>query len=274
MRTFLLTGLLILALTPAKGQNDSTFTSNMAEETFSISQSEQRKNPYYQPKQLIAPAVLITAGTLGLLEKSPTDLIAQKAFKDMNPEWHKTKIDDYIQYVPTAVHPFLGFIPGVDAKHNFRDRVIASATAHALMAAVTNTVKYTVCEKRPDSQKRNSFFSGHTATAFTGAELMRIEYGWGYGGAAYAVASSVAFLRVYNKRHWVGDVMTGAGVGILCAHAGYWMLPVWKRLFRISDKKQSHEQASQAPKQAPIIVATPFYQQEDQAAGLACTVIF
>jgi len=103
---------------------------------------------------------------------------------------------------------------------------------------------------------------------------MRIEYGMGYGSAAYAVATSVAFLRVYNKKHWVGDVMAGAGVGILCAHAGYWMLPVWKRLFRISDKEQRHVQTLNAPRQAPVIVAAPFYQQDDHAAGLACAVIF
>ena len=97
----------------------------------------------------------------------------------MNPNGHKTKADEYLQYVPSGVHLLLGFIPGVKAKHNFRDRVLASATANLLMAGITNAVKYTVKERRPDSWKRNSFFSGHTATAFTGAELMRIEYGWG-----------------------------------------------------------------------------------------------
>ena len=118
-------------------------------------------------------------------------------------------------------------------------------------------------ERRPDSPKHNSFFSGHTATAFTGAELVRIEYGWGYGAAAYAMATSVGFLRVYNKRHWVGDVLAGAGVGILCANAGYWMLPVWHKLFKIDQKKKSK----------PTVVAAPFYTQEDKAAGLSCSIL-
>lgn len=221
----------------------------------------------FRPRQLIAPALLVGFGTWGLAEGSPTQWVEDKAFRELNPNHHKCQADEYLQYVPTAAHLFLGF--GVKGKHNFRDRVLASATANLLMAGITNTVKYTVKEQRPDSYKRNSFFSGHTATAFTGAELMRIEYGWGYGSAAYAVATSVAFLRVYNKRHWVGDVLTGAGVGILCADAGYWLLPVWKRLFRLDDKGLMERKKESRR----VIVAAPFYQQEDRAAGLSCSIV-
>ena len=224
----------------------------------------------FNPKQLIAPALLIGVGTWGLAEQSPIDWLEMHARDDLNPQGKKCKADEYLQYVPTAVHLGLGFIPGVKAKHNFRDRLLASATAHLLMAGITNTVKYTVKENRPDSSKRNSFFSGHTATAFTGAELMRIEYGWGYGSAAYAVATSVAFLRVYNKRHWVGDVLAGAGTGILCANAGYWMLPVWKRWLHIDQRDAARRAKRENP---PTVVATPFYLHDERAAGLSCSIL-
>ncbi len=223
----------------------------------------------FRSRQLIAPVVLIAAGTWGLADHSPVEWMEKKAAVDLNPKAHKCKADEYLQYVPTVAHLGLG-LTGVKGKHNFRDRVLASATAHVLMAGACNTVKYTVRKTRPDSSKRNSFFSGHTATAFTGAELMRIEYGWGYGSAAYAVAATTGFLRVYNKRHWVGDVLTGAGVGILCADAGYWMLPVWKRLFRI-DQKDAYRQAKKESRRT--IVAAPFYQQENKAAGLSCSIV-
>ena len=224
----------------------------------------------FNAKQLVAPALLIGIGTWGLAEQSPIDWLEQRARDNMNPNWKKCKADEYLQYVPTGAHLVLGFVPGVKAKHNFRDRAIASLTANILMAGVTNTVKYTVKEQRPDSGKRNSFFSGHTATAFTGAELMRIEYGWGYGAAAYAVAATTAYLRVYNKRHWVGDVMAGAGTGILCANAGYWLLPVWKRCFGIDRR----DQARKARKQnKPLVVASPFYLHEEKAAGFSCSLV-
>ncbi len=224
----------------------------------------------FRPQQLVAPVTLIALGAWGLADQSPVDWLEQRARYDMNPNGHKTKADEYLQYVPSGVHLLLGFIPGVKAKHNFRDRVLASATANLLMAGITNAVKYTVKERRPDSWKRNSFFSGHTATAFTGAELMRIEYGWGYGSAAYAVAATTAFLRVYNKRHWVGDVLAGAGAGILCANAGYWMLPVWKRWMGI-DKRDAKRQMKKENR--PIVVAVPFYLQEERAAGLSCSLV-
>lgn len=224
----------------------------------------------FRPQQLVAPIALIALGAWGLTDQNPVDWIEQKARYDMNPNGHKTKADEYLQYVPTGVHLLLGFIPGTKPRHNFRDRVLASATANLLMAGFTNTVKYTVKERRPDSSKRNSFFSGHTATAFTGAELVRIEYGWGYGGAAYAVAATTAFLRVWNKRHWVGDVLAGAGAGILCANAGYWMLPVWKRWFKI-DQRDAARLMKKGNR--PVVVAVPFYLQEDRAAGLSCSIV-
>lgn len=225
---------------------------------------------YFRPQQLIAPAVLLGLGAWGLADDSPVDWLEQRARYDLNPNGKKCAADEYIQYVPTVAHLALGFIPGVKARHNFRDRLLASVTANLLMAAATNTVKYTVREQRPDGKKKNSFFSGHTATAFTGAELVRIEYGWGYGAAAYAVAAGTGFLRIYNKRHWVGDVLAGAGTGILCANAGYWLLPVWKRLFKI-DKRDAARRAKKAG--SPVVVAAPFYQPDDRAAGLSCSLV-
>jgi len=224
----------------------------------------------FSPKQLVAPVLLIGVGAWGLADKGPIQWLEDKGFEDLNPNCHTTKVDEYIQYVPTATHLLLGFIPGTHPRHNFRDRFLASVTANIFMATLTNSVKYTVRERRPDSSKENSFFSGHTATAFTGAELMRIEYGWKYGAAAYAVAATTGFLRVYNKRHWVGDVLAGAGVGILCADAGYWMLPVWKRLFKINQRDEARRRKKES---VNMVVAAPFYSPEDHASGLSCSIL-
>ena len=59
---------------------------------------------------------------------------------------------------------------------------------------------------------------------------MRMEYGPYWGAAAYTLATGVAFLRIYNRWHYFSDVVAGAGVGILCAHIGEWLLPPVKRL--------------------------------------------
>ena len=64
-----------------------------------------------------------------------------------------------------------------------------------------------------------------------GAELVREEYGNIYGAGAYVFASGIAFLRLYNDRHWLNDIIAGAGVGILSARIGHWLLPVERRWF-------------------------------------------
>lgn len=141
--------------------------------------------------------------------------------------------DDYIQYLPIAGTMLLCL--DKDNREGWQDKLLLGATGMAAMGVMVNALKYTVCEMRPDGSRRNSFPSGHTATAFVGAELVRMEYGNGWGAAAYGVAVATGVLRVYNERHWCHDVLAGAGIGILSAKIAYWLLP-WeqKQLGKIS----------------------------------------
>ncbi len=93
------------------------------------------------------------------------------------------------------------------------------------MAGLVNGIKYTASEERPDGSTSNSFPSGHTATAFMAATILHKEYGltrslW-YSVGGYTVATGIAAFRVMNNRHWVSDVLTGAGIGILSTELGY-----------------------------------------------------
>jgi membrane-associated phospholipid phosphatase len=68
---------------------------------------------------------------------------------------------------------------------------------------------------------------------------MRQEYKdvspW-YGVAGYAMAAATGYLRMYNNKHWLSDVVAGAGVGIMSAKLVYWIYPVIKRkLFKDKD---------------------------------------
>lgn len=79
---------------------------------------------------------------------------------------------------------------------------------------------------RPDGSSRTSFPSGHTATAFMTATMLRHEYGhlspWiGIGG--YTVATGTGLMRMANNKHWLSDVLTGAGIGILSTEVGYYL---------------------------------------------------
>lgn len=186
----------------------------------------------FRPVQLIVPGALIAVGSVGVSNgwfcSVKNDV--RKEFYALRGD-RRIRVDDYLQYFPLATHLGLGFI-GVKPKHAFRERLAVAATASVALATMVNAVKYAVREKRPDSNTRNSFPSGHTATAFMGAELVRSEYGNAYGAGAYAVATGIAVLRVYNDRHWLNDVIGGVGFGILSARVGYWLLPCERKLFR------------------------------------------
>ena len=71
--------------------------------------------------------------------------------------------------------------------------------------------------------------------AFTGAELMRIDYGNGIGAGAYVFSSAIAASRLAAGRHWLSDVLAGAGLGILSAHAGEWLLRPVKNLLGLPE---------------------------------------
>ena len=181
--------------------------------------------------EVIMPLSLIGAGTLGFVEPIRNSRYEVRDFLD---EWrgeHRTAIDDYLQYVPLA--SVYGFsLLGADAKHNYVYRTLELATSYIALGAIVNAIKYTVREPRPDGSANNSFPSGHTATTFMGAELVRIEYGEEYpwlAVGAYTIATATGALRVYNNHHWISDVIAGAGVGILSARIGYWLLPYTRR---------------------------------------------
>lgn len=213
----------------------------------------------FKPTQLILPASLITIGAWGVNNNwfcsVKNDVRTKMADWRGNCRFHA---DDYIQYLPLAAHLGLDFA-GVESKHNFKERIAVSATSILAVTAMVRGVKALSKEKRPDASTRNSFPSGHTATAFMGAELVRMEYGNAYGAGAYAIATGVAFLRVYNDRHWVNDVIAGAGFGILGARIGYWLLPLNRKIFKLDGQKH--------------VSVLPTYDRFNQSFGIALTCI-
>lgn len=122
---------------------------------------------------------------------------------------------------------------GVKGKHGFGDQLVLAALANGLAQGLTYTLKYTVAYPRPDGNGHESFPSGHTSSAFTGATLLAKEYGgrspW-YAIAGYATATTVGGFRIVKNRHWLADVLFGAGIGIASTEAVYLAYPWLKKL--------------------------------------------
>ena len=187
----------------------------------------------FKPVQLIVPGTLIGVGIIGLESdwlKFQNNEIRDELQENIDKQ---ITIDDFTQYAPMAATYGLNLC-GVKGKHGYGDLTIILGTAYALMGGTVTVMKSWTKVERPDGSSRNSFPSGHTATAFMGAELLRREY-WEVspwiGIAGYAVAAGTGFFRMYNNRHWLTDVIAGAGVGILSVQAAYWLYPVISKTF-------------------------------------------
>lgn len=135
-----------------------------------------------------------------------------------------SEIDNYTQFAPAVLALGLN-VAGVEGRSNLGRFAVSSALAYGIMAGIVNPIKYGAKEMRPDGSTRNSFPSGHTATAFVSATILHKEYGltrspW-YSIAGYGVATATGVMRVLNNRHWVSDVLSGAGIGIFSTELAY-----------------------------------------------------
>lgn len=215
----------------------------------------------FKAKQLIIPAVLIGYGIIGIGNdqlESFNDQIKEEVKENIDK---KFSIDDFSQYLPVASVYGLSAI-GVKGKNNLRDKTIIVATSYLIMGIAVNSLKRTLKVERPDGSGFNSFPSGHTATAFMGAELVYQEYKdisiW-YGISGYLVATGTGAFRLYNNRHWLTDVVAGAGIGILSAKAAYWLYPSINRL--LVSKKTTNKKTA----------FIPYYDGKQVGFGLVST---
>ena len=136
----------------------------------------------------------------------------------------KTHIDDYLQFFGPVATAGLK-LAGVEGRSDWPRLVTSSLMSYGLMAIFVNGIKYTAKEMRPDGSTANSWPSGHTATAFVGATILHKEYGltrspW-YSVAGYGAATATGVMRVLNNRHWISDVLSGAGIGIMSGELAY-----------------------------------------------------
>jgi membrane-associated phospholipid phosphatase len=174
----------------------------------------------------IVPAVFIGYGFTSLGNNSCRQLnknISNEVQEDM--PGFKTSVDDYLKYAPVVTTYALN-IAGVKGRHRLLDRTIVFAVASIVTNQVITSLKHATHELRPDGSTYNSFPSGHTATAFVGAEFMNQELGWHskwYTVAGYTMASATGVLRIANNRHWLSDVIAGAGVGMITTKLTYWV---------------------------------------------------
>ena len=208
-------------------------------------------------KKLIIPGVLIGYGVASLeidgLKK--LNLSTKEEILEHQPK--QTKLDNFTQFAPALLVYGLNAI-GVKGKHNFKDRTAIYGSSLLIATAFVIPLKHLVKEERPDQSNNLSFPSGHTAYAFASAQFMFREYkdtNFWLSISGYSFAAFTGIYRALNNKHWVGDIIGGAGFGILSTEMAYWLYPKVQQIF---SKKSSNS----------TTMIMPTYQNKTFGLGL------
>lgn len=189
----------------------------------------------------IIPAVFIGYGLMAKGDNFIRDIDrnTQAELQEDHPFFSKSA-DDFMRYVPALAVYGLN-MAGVKGRNSYLDATGSYVVSMGIMTGIVALGKKGSHRLRPDESGYDSFPSGHAAAAFLSAEFLMQEYKdvspW-IGYAGYAVATTTGVFRLYNNKHWVSDVVAGAGVGILSAKLGYLVYPHLKKL--IMGRKHSN----------------------------------
>lgn len=82
------------------------------------------------------------------------------------------------------------------------------------VSIVTYILKPSIGRERPNGRSNLSFPSGHTSFTFGIAEVIRTLYGNRAGILFYLMALNTGISRIHDNKHYLSDVIAGAGLGI------------------------------------------------------------
>lgn len=171
-------------------------------------------------RQQIFPASLIGAS----LAIQALDL--KERIQDQFPDTD-TRTEDYLKFVP-GVQLYVFDLAGMKHRNSVFDQTKYLLISQALTAFLVDVLKKSVQMERPNGGT-HSFPSRHTSQAFSEATVLWLEFreghpGWAFSG--YLFASATGMLRITNDKHWLPDVLAGAGIGMLMTHLVYQIEPL------------------------------------------------
>lgn len=184
-------------------------------------------------KKLVAPVSLMALGLS--LNTINTKTKLQEGFRKPFNNF-ETNADDYLQYAPIIIMYSSDLIK-VKAKNSIWNQTKYLAISEFFTSGIVQILKYSLKIQRPENGSFNSFPSGHTSQSFVTSQVLFNEF---YQTNKIIACSGLLFsmstgsLRVINNRHWVPDVLMGAGIGILVTNLVYHFEPLknwnpWKK---------------------------------------------
>lgn len=207
---------------------------------FPICISAQELDTIPAPKKVGIRPFIVPVAFIGYGVVAKSDNFLNRFDKHIQRQLHTSNpkpselTEDILRYTPAVMVYGLN-LAGVKGKHNLVDASGIFLLSNVIMGVTVKTTKELSQHTRPDGSDNHSFPSGHSSAAFASAEFLRQEYKdvspW-YGYAGYTIAAATGVLRLRNNKHWFGDVVAGAGFGILSTKAAYLLYPEVKKFFK------------------------------------------
>ena len=204
---FALTGAPLAAATAADVPRPLTGLSRDSDESFGRMLWEDFKSPVATDAKYEFYSASALALVLAIFKDDVGDPLLEDVSRDR--PLGKDKYFDYAgQLIPNALYAGGMWIAGR------ADQAWVMTRASAMAGLTTTVLKYAIREKRPDSDAREAFPSGHSATIFSFAAVVGCEHHWAWAIPAYALAGLVGFSRLNDNRHQLHDVAAGAAIGL------------------------------------------------------------
>ena len=216
---------LIPQLLCARVNREILYSDSLGVKTIKFNQKKDEVVHNQWIRGAIAPALLVTAGTLTLIPDSHCWLSKYTIHNEVQLLFSGSgsHIDNYLQFAPLAAVFGLKIL-GVKSRSNFINQIAIAAKTELLMNILVEGMKFGIPNDRPNGGSK-SMPSGHTAQAFVSATILDMEYRdtspW-ISVAGYGAATITGIYRMINNKHWISDVLIGAGIGIFSTKVIYY----------------------------------------------------
>jgi len=130
-------------------------------------------------------------------DKSPSGIVYPITSND---DWTKENIETLYEWISIASFNILCLEKAI---HHHRKIVRTTTIQGLILSTLSGTISATQFVQSNNVLK--NYFNG----AFV---LM-----------SFTIAIATGYLRMYNNKHWLGDVLTGAVIGIMSTRLSYWV---------------------------------------------------
>lgn len=204
----------------------SAQTAKSQKDTLEFTDSLKIKKPKTLLHKSIVPASLIGVGLF--VNNSDFEKNLQTDLREKVGNNYQTSVDDYLLFVP-VVQMYAADAFGMKAKNHWFDQTKYLFISNVVATGISELLKASITKTRPDGSDTNSFPSGHTTIAFTNAAVLQNEFQdaspvFAYSG--YAFAATTGVFRMLNNKHYLSDVLVGAGIGIFVTQLVYHFEPL------------------------------------------------